>query len=218
VCMRTGKGLRRHSLLYSPSFSKIREGMGQITPSSMIKRATGGTAPMRVSPLAELDTSESLGHVRTPIPNRARGPSASPIRVDDADDSFQSASESPPSRPQADSPTVSSTSRASISTMEMGTSPMTAPTKTSTPASSQSSGAKELRLHTDIMTKEVEKVVEKIVTVEVPGPERIVEVERVVIKEVRCGSWRLSAPRRHSLACKQACVMLKFCCGRCLFM
>ena len=65
----------------------------------------------------------------------------------------------------------------------MGTSPMMVSRELATPSSQGS--AKEVRLHTDIMTKEVEKVVEKIVTVEVPGPERIVEVERVVIKEVR---------------------------------
>jgi hypothetical protein len=77
---------------------------------------------------------------------------------------------------------------------------MVAPTKVSPPAS-QSSGGKEVRLHTDIMTRVIEKVVEKVVTVEVPGPERIVEVERLVIKEVRCQRKRnvlVDAPSMHS--------------------
>lgn len=188
VCMCTGKGYRRHSLLYSPAFAKIREGMGQITPSSMIKRATGGTVPVRVSPLAELDTSQTLGHVRTPTPNRAREFTASPIRVDGENESFQSASESPSRLPEglsAESPLISGNSCSSNVMAEMRTSDMAAPTKVSPPAS-QSSGGKEVRLHTDIMTRVIEKVVEKVVTVEVPGPERIVEVERLVIKEVRC--------------------------------
>ena len=73
-------------------------------------------------------------------------------------------------------------------TTDSGTSPIAMPGKMLAPDSRGS--AKEVRLHTDIMTKEVEKVVEKIVTVEVPGPERIVEVikevpvEHVVMKEV----------------------------------
>ena len=190
--MCAGKGYRRHSLLYSPAFAKTRQGMGQITPSSMIKRATGGTVPVRVSPLAELDTSQTLGHVRTPTPNRVREFTASPIRVDGESESFQSASESP-SRLPSGSPSISGNSRSSNVMAEMRTSDMAAPTKVSPPAS-QSSGGKDVRLHTDIMTRVIEKVVEKVVTVEVPGPERIVEVERLVIKEVRCDRKRLNVP------------------------
>jgi len=74
-------------------------------------------------------------------------------------------------------------------TADSGTSPIALPPgKPPTPASRGS--AKEVRLHTDIMTREVEKVVERIVTVEVPGPERVVEVikevpvEHIVMKEV----------------------------------
>lgn len=189
VCMCIGKGYRRHSLLYSPSFAKIRQGVGQITPSSMIKRATGGTVPVRVSPLAELDTSQTLGHIQTPTTNRARAFSASPIRVDADNGSFQSASESP-SRLPADCPSISGSSRSSTVMAEMRIGDMAAPTKVPLPAS-KSSGAREVRLHTDIMTRVVEKVVERVVTVEVLGPERIVEVERLVIKEVRCSKKRL---------------------------
>jgi len=201
-----GKDLRRHSLLYSPSFAKIKGGHGGRTPADIIKRATGGTAPMRVSPLAELDTSETLGHVSTPVVDRsARELTSSPIGMaspgveEEGNDSFRSASDSPTSTPKALK--LNAGRQASLSplpgdrlsfsayshTAEMGTSPFpdNAP---AAPASRRWS--KEVTLHTDVMIKEVERIVERIVHVQVPGPERIVEVikevpvERIVIKEV----------------------------------
>jgi hypothetical protein len=96
-----GSKARRHSLLYSPSFAKIKGG----TPADFIKRATGGTAPLRTSPLAELDTEEPLGTDKAEgspfTQSRMRVPSASPVGVaaPAGDDSFQSATESPSASP-----------------------------------------------------------------------------------------------------------------------
>jgi hypothetical protein len=212
-----GKDIRRHSLLYSPSFAKIKGGALGRTPADIIKRATGGTAPLRTSPLPELDTSETLGHVSTPIPNRnARGPSASPIRIDEENGSFQSEDGSPKGargeedchepRPRITGDRLSfsrADGECSYATADRGTSPMMIARDVATPTLRGS--AKEVRLHTDIMTKEVERVVEKIVTVEVPGPERIVEVERVVIKEVRPQCLGVRALRRACLWARMAC-------------
>ena len=177
-----GSKARRHSLLYSPSFAKIKGG----TPADIIKRATGGTAPFRTSPLAEMETEEHLGCMQTessPLADgQTRFPSSSPVGVaaPTCDESFQSASESPPSSPVPGSSRLAlSTSSSRSDTKDSSTSPMAA-------AAVGRRTSKEVCLHTDIMTKEVEKVV----TVEVPGPERVVEVikevpvEHIVVKEV----------------------------------
>ena len=124
-----GSMARRHSLLYSPSFAKIKGG----TPADIIKRATGGTAPFRTSPLAEMDTEEHLGCMQaqsSPLADsQTRFPSSSPVGVaaPACDESFQSASESTASSPvPGSSRLTSSTSSSRSDTKDSSTSPMAA--------------------------------------------------------------------------------------------
>ena len=162
---------RRHSLLYSPSFAKMRsEGTrangALLAPAEIIRRATGGTAPMRASPLAELDTSDALGQSLL---------TASPVGVASPKDDDESESVSDDDK----SPRETGIGGGSGSGGFLGRL-AAAFTGVTEPASDTVPVASPVASPADATTK----------VVEVPGPERIVEkivevpVERLVMTEV----------------------------------